>query len=281
MKIYNQLTLFGERFAECMDMEMPYKGAAGMQNGACLTYVIEGERELYSATEKFTLKGKESVLMKCGNYIINLEGASPTNPFKSLAFHVSPEMIKKAFGNKNLDFLKVKRRTDFKKTALKQEESVLMESFVLSMMAYFDNPELVNDDLLAVKLQELVLIVCDGGKNELANQIFGTLYTPTELAFEEIIEANMYHNLSIPDLAELTNRSESTFKRDFKKWYNASPAKWLKHKKLEYATVLLKSSDLTISEICWDCGFESPAHFSTSFHNQYGKSPKSYQADLN
>ncbi|MBL4657922.1 MAG: helix-turn-helix transcriptional regulator [Flavobacteriales bacterium] len=260
---------------------MAYKGPAGMENGACLTYVLEGERELYSATEKFILKGKESILMKCGNFILNAEDASPTNPYKSLGFHVSPDMIKKAFGNRSLDFLKVKRRADFKKTALKQGENVLMESFIVSMMSYFEHPELVNDDLLAAKLQELVLIVCDGGKNELANQIFGTLYTPTELLFEEVIEANLYHNLSIPDLAELTNRSESSFKRDFKKWYGESPAKWFKTKKLEYASELLKTTDLSISEICWDCGFESPAHFSTSFHNKYGKSPKPYQADLN
>jgi len=280
MKAYNQLTLFGERFAECFDVEMSYKGPIPMQNGACLTYVLEGTQELYSGTEKFTLNGKESVLMKCGNYIIDFYDASPTNPFKSLAFHVSPDMIKKAFGNRSLDFLKVKRRADFKRTALKQGESILMESFVLSMMSYFKHPELVNDDLLAVKLQELVLIVCEGGKNEMANQIFGTLYSHTELAFDEVLEANLYNNLSIPHLAELTNRSESTFKRDFKKWYGESPAKWLKNKKLEKAAELLQTSELTISEICWDCGFENPAHFSTSFRDKYGKSPKSYQACL-
>ncbi len=252
-----------------------------MRNGACLVYVLEGKQELYSATEKIVLNDMECVLMKCGNYIVNLSDASPTNPFKSVAFHISPSMIKKAFGSKNLDFLKVKHRGDFKKTALKQGESALMKSFILSMTSYFENPELVNDDLLAVKLQELVLIVCDMGRNELANQIMGTLYTPTELAFEEVIEANLYNNLSVPELAELTNRSESTFKRDFKKWYIVSPAKWLKNKKLERAAELLRTSDLSISEICWNCGFESPAHFSTSFHTKYGKSPRDYQADLN
>ena len=280
MQPYNQLSLYGERFAECIDVDMRWKGPAQLNNGACLTYVLEGRQQIYSATEKLILNGKESALMKCGNFIVDFSEASPTNPFKAVTFHVSPQMIVKALGNKNLDFLRVKQRADFKKTALKQGHSVLMESFVHSMMSYFEHPELASDDLLAAKLQELVLIVCDGGKNELANQIFGTLHIPTELAFEEVLEANMYNNLSIPDLAELTNRSESTFKRDFKKWYGASPAKWLKSKKLERAAELLMSSGLSISEICWDCGFESPAHFSTSFHAKYGKSPRAYRTDL-
>ena len=164
--------------------------------------------------------------------------------------------------------------------ALKMEQNELLDSFVLSMMPYFDNPQMAKDELLLLKLKELVYILSDFGNNLVVNQIIGTLYSPEEIAFDEIITANTYNNLSIPELAHLTSRSESTFKRDFKKWYNDSPAKFFKTKRLEKSADLLKISDTPISEIAWECGFENPAHFSASFHDNYNQSPRDYRVFL-
>ena len=147
-------------------------------------------------------------------------------------------------------------------------------------MPYFNHPKLAKEELLAVKLQELVYILSDSGKNPVATQIIGTLYSPEEIAFDEIIKANIYNNLSIAELAHLTARSESTFKRDFKKVYNDSPANYFKAKRLEKAAELLTTTSLQVNEIAWDCGFESPAHFSDSFHTHFGKSPSVHRADL-
>lgn len=85
----------------------------------------------------------------------------------------------------------------------------------------------------------------------------------------------MYNNLSVKELAFLTNKSESTFKLDFKKHYELSPAKYLKIKKLEHAKVLLHTSSLAISSIAYDCWFETPDNFSQCFYDQYDVSPKS------
>ncbi|MBL4624272.1 MAG: helix-turn-helix transcriptional regulator [Flavobacteriales bacterium] len=74
---------------------------------------------------------------------------------------------------------------------------------------------------------------------------------------------------------------ESSFKRDFKKYFNESPAKYFKNKKLTKAAELLARTSLLISEIAWDCGFENAAHFSTSFTDKYSQSPRNYRDDLN
>jgi len=161
--------------------------------------------------------------------------------------------------------------------ALKIDHSQLLDSFVTSLLPYFSNPQLANDELLSVKLQELIYILSDSGKNPLATQIIGTLYSPEKIAFEEIISANLYNNLSIKELAHLSAKSESSFKREFKKWYKKSPAKYFKVKRLEKSAELLKGTTHSVSEIAWECGFENAAHFSTSFNSYFGCSPKKFR----
>lgn len=275
------LQLFGHVFAECFSLAKETRFPNTMRDDACLAYIQEGKHEVFSATHRIVASDKESILMKCGNYVSSMQDVSPTSPFKSVVFHLDPATIKQAFGDRDLSFLKMgtssRQPVD---PALKIEQSELLDTFVASMIPYFDNPDFARDELLSVKLQELVYILSDSGNNSIATQIIGTLYSPEQIEFDQIIESNLYTNLSIAELAHISNRSESTFKRDFKKWYHDSPAKYLKTKRLEKAAELLSHSSRPVTEIAWDTGFENASHFSTSFHHHFGRSPKEYR-DLN
>jgi len=271
------IDLLGHAFAECFTLDRNFRTNREMRNDACLAYVQTGTQEVYSPTQKIVAKDRESILMKCGNYIANFKDVTPTSQFKSVVFHLDPEVIKKAFGEQELGFLRVKRSGIRLDPALKIEQNELLDSFVNSMMPYFDHPNLVREELLLLKLKELVYILSDSGNNEIVSQLLGTLYTREEIEFDEIIKANLFNNLSIAELAHLTAKSESSFKRYFTKYYKESPAKYFKTKRLEKAAGLLKDSSLLISEIAWDCGFENAAHFSDSFRAYFGKAPKVFR----
>ena len=271
------LELFGHVFAECFTLDQDFRLQREMRDDACLAYIQEGKQEIYSPTQKIQATDRESILMKCGNYIANFRDVTPTAQFKSVVFHLDPEAIKMAFDGKDLDFLRVEKSKVARDPALKMAPNKLLDSFVASMMPYFDSPQMAKDELLLLKLKELVYILSDFGNNPVVNQIIGTLYSPEEIAFDEIISANLFNNLSIGELAHLTARSESTFKRDFRKWYEESPAKYFKAKRLDKSADLLKNSNTPISEIAWECGFENPAHFSSSFHDYFGNSPLEYR----
>lgn len=271
------LELFGHVFAECFTLDQDFRIQREMRDDACLAYVQEGKQEIYSPTQKILATDRESILMKCGNYIANFRDVAPTAQFKSVVFHLDPEAIRQAFDDRDLYFLRVDKSTPAREPALKLGQNELMDSFVASMMPYFDNPRMAKDEMLLLKLKELIYILSDFGNNPVVNQIIGTLYSAEEIAFDEIISANLYNNLSIGEMAHLTARSESTFKRDFRKWYNESPAKYFKTKRLDKSADLLKNSNTPISAIAWECGFENPAHFSTSFHDYFGNSPREYR----
>lgn len=152
-----------------------------------------------------------------------------------------------------------------------------MDSFVESLKPYFEQPQLATEQLMELKLKELIYILCETGKGNTIHYILGTLFQPEQINFKNTVEANLFNNLTISELAHLTTRSESTFKRDFKKIYGVSPAKYIKTKRLEKAEKILRTSDQSISSVAWDCGFENVAHFSNSFRLQYGHSPRSYR----
>ncbi len=281
MMTSTELDLYGHPFVQCVTLTQGFRLPSVMKDDACFIYVHKGTQEVYAPNQKFTIRDRESILMKCGNYVANFKDVSPVSTFQSVLFHLDPGAIKKAFGNREPDFFRVSKNRQLDLTAMKIDASDLMDNFMDNMSIYFQQPALATESLMAVKLQELVLLLCDSGNNQLASQIIGTLYTPAEIAFEQVIEANLFNNLSIAEVAMLSNCSESTFKRKFKTWYNESPAKYFRRKKLERAALLLRTSDLQVNEIAWDCGFENAGHFSTCFVQAYGKNPTAYKNDLN
>ncbi|MCH8942067.1 MAG: helix-turn-helix transcriptional regulator [Bacteroidetes bacterium] len=272
------LELFGQKFVERFIFYENFRIFKEMRNDACWIYIQEGTLEVYSPSKKITVNSMESILMKCGNYIANFKNAIQTSQFKSIVFHLYPESIKKAFGDSENSFLKVKKSSAIN-PALKIKKNDLLDSFVSSIIPYFENQSLVSERLLATKLQELVLILSDEGKNTIATHILGTLHSEEQLKFNLIIKANLYNNLSVAELAHLTYRSESTFKRDFKKYFDISPAKYFKTKKMEKAANLLMQTDMPIRKIASKCGFENADHFSTSFTSAYRKSPRTFRSE--
>ena len=71
--------------------------------------------------------------------------------------------------------------------------------------------------------------------------------------------------------------SLSTFKRAFKQFYKTTPAAWLKQRKLDLSLHRLLTSDLSISEISFECGFEDTSHFIRVFKEKYKATPHQYR----
>jgi len=88
-------------------------------------------------------------------------------------------------------------------------------------------------------------------------------------------------NISLGDMAELSGRSLSTFKREFSRTFNTTPAKWIRERRLSWAAQLLRNSNKNITEITYDSGYDSLSHFSSLFRKQYGMTPREYRAEPN
>jgi transcriptional regulator GlxA family with amidase domain len=98
------------------------------------------------------------------------------------------------------------------------------------------------------------------------------------LRARELMDTQYAQSLDLDELARTANFSRYHFLRAFHRVFHATPHEYLTRKRVERAKELLAESDLTVTEICFEVGFESLGSFSTLFHNIVGWSPSIYRA---
>ena len=94
----------------------------------------------------------------------------------------------------------------------------------------------------------------------------------------ELIDTEYRQPLDLDELARAANFSRYHFLRAFRRAFHATPHEYLTRKRIERAKELLAESELTVTEICFEVGFESLGSFSALFHNIVGWSPSIYRA---
>ncbi len=93
-----------------------------------------------------------------------------------------------------------------------------------------------------------------------------------------LIEKEYSRSLDLRDLARAAGLSRYHFLRAFRIAFHVTPHQYLTRKRIERAKELLAGSDLPVTEICFEVGFESLGSFSTLFHRMVGWSPSIYRA---
>ncbi|HEY3249923.1 MAG TPA: AraC family transcriptional regulator [Ignavibacteria bacterium] len=67
------------------------------------------------------------------------------------------------------------------------------------------------------------------------------------------------------------------FLRLFKKVYNRTPHQYLTERRIDKAKELLKKNETSVTEVCFDVGFESLGSFSSLFTRNVGISPVEFK----
>ncbi len=276
IKAYQQFDLYGRKIFEKAIIEPPFRIMAEMPNEACFYYVLTGCANVYTPLEKLTTMSEEGMVMQCGNYLNEYISSSDIQYCEAIAVHLYPEVLKMIYDKEFPDFLLSVKEIKPVKYA-KLAASTLLKSYIENLQFYFDNPALVSEELLKLKLKELILLLAKTDNAAMVQALISGIYSQSDIDFKEIIEANLYNRLTLEDLAGLTNLSLSSFKREFVKQYGNSPAKYIRERKLERAAKMLKGTDLRISDIAYDCGFTELAHFSRTFQKTYGLAPSDYR----
>lgn len=84
--------------------------------------------------------------------------------------------------------------------------------------------------------------------------------------------------LDIPTLARIAYVSEAHFIRAFRGAFGETPHRYLQRRRVERALFLLRCTDRSITDICFDVGFASLGTFSKTFHLIVGESPTAYRS---
>jgi AraC-like DNA-binding protein len=71
--------------------------------------------------------------------------------------------------------------------------------------------------------------------------------------------------------------SVSQLNRKLKALVDQPAGTFIRSIRLQRSAELLNQTDKTISEICYEVGFNDQAYFSRAFKKQYGKSPSAFR----
>lgn len=84
--------------------------------------------------------------------------------------------------------------------------------------------------------------------------------------------------LNIRRLAGIAHTSEAHFIRTFRSTFGETPHRYLQRRRVERAMFLLRRSDRSITDVCFDVGFTSLGTFSRTFRDIVGQTPSEYRA---
>jgi AraC-like DNA-binding protein len=153
----------------------------------------------------------------------------------------------------------------------------MIRSLMDSLNYLLDNPSIADENLIINKQKELLILLSKSEESESVAALINSLFAPQEYDFREVIEKNIFSDLTVAELAYLCGMSEATFKRKFDTIFNQSPARYILERKLEHAQLLLQIESKAISDIAYACGFSSPSSFNKAFKKHIGSTPSAFR----
>ncbi|PWB27632.1 AraC family transcriptional regulator [Flavobacterium sp. HTF] len=278
---YKKHDLYGKTLIQKIELTPPFKFDFPVTEQACFLYVKGGNIEYQIDDEPINIATHYSLLLNCINSGKQMYNSDSKSNCEIVIVTFYPEILKKIYDRELPLLLQTPKNVISNKSSEKINNDFLIQKYIEGLLFYFENPSLINEDILILKVKEIILLLSQTQNSEAVQLILSQLFSPTTYTFKQIIEANLFSQLTIEELAQQNNLSVSSFKREFSKIYNDTPANYIKAKKLEKAAGLLQLSDQRITEVAFDCGFNDLANFTKSFTGKYGVSPTNYRQKLN
>ena len=138
--------------------------------------------------------------------------------------------------------------------------------------------EFLQDTVAAsLKMTELVYLIVSTNNTYLRHKLLLGIDSVRE-DFEQIMNNYVFKDVSIDELAVATNRSLTSFKKEFFQHYHMPPHRWFVRQRLARARLLLISTAQSIAGIGQTCLFSNTSHFIKLFRKEYAVTPAVYRS---
>lgn len=233
-----------------------------------LYVVLGGSVKLTCGRQSWTVSKNEMILLRRAQSVsYEKQGSEETGLFESQLFAINDELLKDFLTSQQVVIPAMTEEYGAQVSPMSER----LVAYCWSLAPYFNDPSQVNPGLLRLKVMELLYNVMDCSKNIFRQML--QLRQPVKTDIHRVVEENYTSPISLDELAYLSGRSLSSFKRDFQDIYGESPARWIREKRLAKAREMLRSSSLSVADVAYSLGFENPTHFSRIFKQQYGYAP--------
>ena len=214
------------------------------------------------------------------HYEENIMGVN--GKFEQITFYISPDTLQQAIFGLNINYgLSFSSRHSCVKCSslnfVSERADTPLHNFFVGINISLRNSGLLHNDVgQRIKLNELVYLILSGEDGCIRRKVLRSSDIDSG-NFVNIIYENVFNDISIEMLAEMTNRSLTSFKKEFRRLFDAPPHRWIIEQRLDRAKILLASTSRTVSEIGAECAFTNISHFIKLFKLRYKETPAAFR----
>ncbi len=276
---HESIDLYGCTLFTRVTMKTPMRGPVPLPSEACFAYIVDGDDQLIMQGETLRTTPGHMILSLCGHTMGQMLSEQNETEATSIIVHFDKALLLKIFNNTKPPFWK-ELETPVVRYVVQMAASKLIEQYFEGIAHLFQYQQAVTEEMLALKLKEIIILLLQTPNSLQITQIMRSLFSERTFTFKEVVDAHICEPVTIENLAMLTNKSVSSFKREFKKIYNTTPGVYIMNQRTEKVAQLLQVSDESIASIGYQCGFTSAAHLSRVFKSKYGVTPSNYRLNL-
>jgi len=247
-----------------------------------LVSMLQGKKVMhFEKSSSFHFFPGQSILLPSEEQMcIDFPEAKEENPTRCLALAINPELI-----SKTLDFL----NENHPKLAEKGEWQSLNENFFLlndksfevsihRLVQVFLEQHEAKSALVDLSLQELIIrLLRTDAKNTLLKHCQEMKDNCRLSAIAHYIEENIQEEISIDDLCSRANMSKPNLFRYFKNEFGLTPVEYINHRRICKAKEILRNPLKTVTDACYEVGYNSVSYFTKVFKKLTGFTPKQYK----
>ena len=158
MKI-EAIELFGKTLLSKVTIEEPIEMPTPMpEDEAAFVYILKGCCINYSETNELKLQTNQAVLAKCGNNTFKTIPVNGSSTYSAISIRFHKDILERIYHNSASPFFK-NTTTPLTVNSVTVETNVLITTYINTLNFYFDHQDLVTEDLLILKLKELITLV--------------------------------------------------------------------------------------------------------------------------
>ncbi|MCU0438274.1 MAG: AraC family transcriptional regulator [Raineya sp.] len=251
-------------------------------NSLTFTSMLQGKKVMHLFGDKHFdyFPGESVIVPESEEMIIDFPEASLENPTQCIALAIDKEKIKEILEILNERFTKIENG-EYWQIAPEQfhlQNTLELTGTINRLIRISKEDNQAKDIFANMALQELLIRLMQTQAREVIFSNYHKYTTSHRFAYVvEYIQNHLTDNLSVKQLSDLACMSEPHFYRSFKRELGIAPMEYVLQEKIKLAKKLLTDTSKSITDVCFQSGFNSLNHFCSIFKKMEQMSPKQYQ----
>ena len=223
--------------------------------------------------------GNLDLVLITGSKLVHIweQGTCPQHEIHEITIHIDPDTFHGPLIDKRA-FASIRRMLERAQRGLAFPESAIqvVREDIINLARSTDSFASV------IRLLNLLyrLSLVEGAK-ELSSSSFAEAREGNEdervKQVKEFIATNYMHDICLQELADIAHMSAEAFSRFFRNRTGRTPNRYLIDYRLGIAARMLITTQLSVSEIGFSCGFNTLSHFNRLFRESKGCTPSEFR----